>query len=602
LAVSKHIKNQIEFMQNQKAIKLYAKGRRLQQKTELLAAVRAYRQAIKIKPDFVEALNNLGNVLVDLGSYIDAAKAYRKAVKLLPEHPMLMNNLGNVLQLQGENKKAIEWFKSAIALDLNYADAYCNLGHALKDLGDLEKASKSYQTAIQLDPANQEAYNGFGNILVKKGEPEEAVIAFQKVVSIDPNHKEAYNGLGNALLDIGEIERAIISFRRAIELNPYNKEAYRGLGNVHNGSGNLELAIDLYRQVLKVQPDDAQAYRMLSACKKFSSRDDDLHTMELLMDKSGGSDQQNMNLAYGLGKAYEDLQEYEKSMTYIIEANRLKRKSVNFDNSVVKKAFDDIKDSFSKDFFDNRDKTGSQDASPIFILGMPRSGTSLAEQILASHPHIFGAGELTLLSKLTLQISEKGSVNKYPQGIGALRSDYLQELGDEYIEKIRKHSGSAKYIIDKMPHNFLYIGFIKTILPNAKIIHCTRNPMDNCLSLFKNYFATGHLYSYEMTELGQYYGLYLDMMKHWQLSLPGFCYELRYEQLVENVEAETRNLLEYCNLPWDKACLDFHKTERLVQTASSAQVRRPIYNGSVELWTRYEKQLSPLHNAIYGMV
>jgi len=231
---------------------------------------------------------------------------------------------------------------------------------------------------------------------------------------------------------------------------------------------------------------------------------------------------------------------------------------------------------------------------------MPRSGTSLVEQILASHPDVFGAGELSDLSNLIKKYFLTDSSSKNSQRVVDLGAAASEDLGKEYIAGIRKYSKISKYITDKMPHNFHYIGLIRAILPNARVIHCTRDPMDNCLSILKNYFIDGYEYSYDMTELGQFYSLYLDLMQYWRNALPGFIYDLSYEQLVADQENQIKRLIDYCDLPWDAACLDFHKTRRKVKTASKAQVRRPIYKDSVKLSKRYEKQLEPLRVAIYG--
>lgn len=234
---------------------------------------------------------------------------------------------------------------------------------------------------------------------------------------------------------------------------------------------------------------------------------------------------------------------------------------------------------------------------------MPRSGTSLVEQILASHPDVFGAGELTDLGLVTLLDKTPDGRDTpliFPEMIPGIDARSFTKMGRQYVARIRKYSTDAIFITDKLPHNFMRIGLIKTILPNAKIIHCTRNPMDNCLSLFKNLFSSGQRFSYDLVELGQYFSMYLDLMNYWNETLPGYIYDLSYENLVESQQQQVSNLLEHCGLPWNDACLNFHKTRRKVSTASNAQVRRPIYKDSVKLWKRYEKQLQPLKEAIYG--
>jgi hypothetical protein len=234
---------------------------------------------------------------------------------------------------------------------------------------------------------------------------------------------------------------------------------------------------------------------------------------------------------------------------------------------------------------------------------MPRSGTSLVEQILASHADVFGAGEINDLAIVYESVNksvDKESCRIFPEGLTRLDGQAFTDLGNQYVTRIRIYSSDAKFITDKMPHNFLRIGLIRAILPNARIIHCSRDPMDNCLSIFKTYLANGHPYSYDLSELGQYYRMYLELMDYWKAMLPGFVYDLNYEELVKSPREQVKNLLHHCGLPRDNACLDFHQTRRRIGTASSAQVIRPIYGNSVNLWARYEKHLDPLKTAIYG--
>lgn len=475
-------------MYNKKAVDFYNQGRELQQQGKLIEAEKVYRKAVNKQPNFVEAHNNLGNVLVDLEHLEEAIRAYRKAVNLKPDHPMLLNNLGNAFQLKGENDNAIKWLNKSITKDPNYGDAYNNLGHALSDLG--------------------------------------------------------------------EIDQAVAAFRRSIQLNPENEIAYRDLAKNH----------------------------------KFSEYDDEIRSMENFYNKPEISSEQKMHLAFGLGKAYEDIGEFEKSIEVIIEANRLKRASINFSIDKEKEAFNQIINVFSAEFLSKHEDTGHQDETPVFIIGMPRSGTSLVEQILASHPDVYGAGELNDLPDLIKNIS---SVK-----LAEWNGRKFEQTGREYVNRLRQYSADEKYITDKLPHNFMNIGLIKLILPQAKVIHCNREPMDTCLSIFKNFFSHGHHYSYDMTELGEYYNLYTDLMEHWGNVLPGFIYNIGYENLVADQESAIRKLLEYCNLPWDDNCLSFHKTKRNVKTASNAQVRQPIYRDSVKLWKQFEEQLRPLQDAI----
>ncbi len=553
-------------MYNIKAIEYYEEGKILQQQGRLSDAELAYKEAIIINQDYYQAHNNLGSVFLNQELFKEAYDAYSKAHKLLPNHPMLLNNLGNALELQGEIEQAIGWYNKAITQDPAYVASHINLGHALGGLGRYEEAVSAYKYAIKTNPGFSQAYYYLGRLLVKLNELDEAVINFKKVIQIDPGHKYANKRLANVLGDLGDLDEAVSSYRKAIEIDPEYAEAYRSLSNI----------------------------------KIFAEFDDDIRAMESLYASESISDEQKMHLAFGLGKAYEDLGEHEKSMQFILRATGLKRASFDYSISKAEEMISNIKSMFSTEFFSNREGIGNPDKTPIFILGMPRSGTSLVEQILASHPDVFGAGELSDLSNLIKKYFLTDSSSKNSQRVVDLGAAASEDLGKEYIAGIRKYSKISKYITDKMPHNFHYIGLIRAILPNARVIHCTRDPMDNCLSILKNYFIDGYEYSYDMTELGQFYSLYLDLMQYWRNALPGFIYDLSYEQLVADQENQTKRLIDYCDLAWDAACLDFHKTRRKVKTASKAQVRRPIYKDSVKLWKRYEKQLEPLRVAIYG--
>jgi tetratricopeptide (TPR) repeat protein len=655
-------------MQNQKAIKLYNEGRQLEQQAKLAAAERAYRKAIKINPDFVEALNNLGNVLVDRERYKEAAGAYRKALKILPDYPMLLNNLGNTLQLQGENEASIEWFNKALALDPKYADAHCNLGNALRGLDALDKAINSYRKALEIEPANKEAHNGLANVLAQKDEIDQAIESYTRVIKIDPGHKQAYVGLGNALVlqekneqaiacyrkaieidpslkparlglgitlrkqgeldealaeirktleldsrsaqthielgyvlaDKGQLDEAIAAYRKAIDIDPDNGHAYKGLGYTLSDYGEIEQAEIAFRRAIRSDSEHSGLFRSLAKNKKFFQYDDDMREMESLYLNNKITNEQKMHLAFGLGKAYEDLKEYDKSIDFIIEANRLKWATVDYSIEQEKETFDNLKATFTPAFFLDRIASGNPDPTPIFVLGMIRSGTSLTEQILASHPEVYGAGELVILAKLAAKLCANNSSKMLLDCLPSLPTSDFENAATHYITEIRRHSSEAQYITDKMPQNFVLVGLIKLLLPNAKIINCSRDPMDNCLSIFKNHFGDGQHYSYDMDSLGKYYKLYADLMEHWEKVLPGFVYNSCYENLIADQENETRKLLAFCNLEWNENCLAFHKTRRKVKTASNAQVRQPIYKDSIKLSKQYGEKLKPLEEAICG--
>jgi hypothetical protein len=320
--------------------------------------------------------------------------------------------------------------------------------------------------------------------------------------------------------------------------------------------------------------------------------------METLLSQNTLSDDQRMHLAFALGKAYEDLGEYGKSFNSLLHGNNLKRKTYDYTGEETKGLFQSIKKLCNADFISRHLKNGISDSTPIFIVGMPRSGTSLVEQILASHPDVYGAGELEEFKMVLLDLTKTRILSDAYSSLSKKDKGLIAGIGTEYLSRLRRNSDKGKFITDKMPHNFQHVGIIRLALPNAKIIHCTRDPMDNCFSIYKNYFSGIHRYAYELGELGQYYNLYQDLMKYWYSLFPDFIYEIKYEELVENQEAESKRLIQFCGLPWVDECYSFYNTSRQVATASATQVRKPIYKDSVQLWKKYRSQLEPLWSVL----
>jgi len=467
--------------------------------------------------------------------------------------------------------------------------------------GRLKEAEASFRRAIAIKPRFTEAHYNLGVMLEAQGLAHEAMASYLQALKHNPDYIFALINLGCIFINQGKMDEADAAFRRALNLQPDNALLNYSMGFLLKEQGKMEEAILWVRKALTLQPDYAEAYKHLSTLIKFSEVDDDIHAMEKLYNKKGVPEKDLIHLGFALGKAYRDLGDYGKSFSHINEANRWKRKSFEYSIQEDIDLFERIKKIFSHDFFSSHIGSGIQETTPIFIVGMPRSGTTLVEQILASSPLVFGAGELPILKILSINCSTLRKTSaQFPECMLDLDMDDLERTGLDYIKEIREFSADAQYIIDKLPHNFLRIGLIKTILPNAKVIHCLRNPMANCFSIFKTDFTGTHRYSYDMTELGQYYKLYLDLMDHWEKVLPGFLFTIRYEELVSDQENQIKNLLDLCGLPWDEACLAFHETERKISTASCVQVRQPIYNDSVKLWQRYERQLEPLRKAIYG--
>jgi len=510
-------------------------------------------------------------------------------------------HLGVSANVRGQLKEAAEYYRQTLILQPDYIEAHYNLGVTLYDLGRLEEAAASFSRAITLQPAYAEAHCNLANIFMTQGRLDEAVGSYRKALSLKPDYTDAHYNLGVSLLARGKTEEAAASFQQALSLEPDFAEAHCNLGIASKELGLMDDAVASFRKALQLKPDYARAYNGLALIVKFRTFDNDIQAMEnLYVGKADISTADRIDLGFALGKAYADLEDYDRSFAFILEANRLKRTTYEYSIREEHLFLQRIKKTFSPDFLAAHHGVGSQDKTPIFIVGMPRAGTTLVEQILASHPLVFGAGELEDLRLVINGICVGAAARQFPECVMDLEMDAFNKMGEDYVGRIRDYAEEAGYITDKMPYNFFRVGFIKTVLPNARVIHCTRNPMDNCLSIFKNDFRGTHGYAFDMTELGQYYNLYRDLMAYWEKVLPGFMHTVQYENMVSDQRNQTKSLLDFCGLPWDDACLEFHKTERKVSTASFAQVRQPIYSDSVELWKRYEKQLEPLRKTIYG--
>jgi len=575
-------------------------GNALKSLGQLEEAAVCFRKALALKPDYAELHYNLGNVLRDQGKLDEAAACFRKAIILKPHFVDLYSNLGNIHKDQGRLEEAAASFRQALTLKPDSAEVHYNLGNVLKDQGRFDEAVASYRRALSLEPNFSEVYNNLGNVLKDQGKLDEAVASFRQALTFRPDSAELHNNLGNTLKDQGEMAEAVASFQRALTLKPDFTEAHNSLGIIYRELGKMDDAIACFRKALSLKPDYAVAFRNLSLMVKYTEVDDDIIAMEDLYKKGDIPDAYRIDLGFALGKVYESLKDYDKSFNFILAANRLKRGTYQYTSREDHDLFARIKNTFSTGFLSSHHGCGNQNRTPIFIIGMPRSGTTLVEQILASHPQVFGAGELAILRNLINDICTGKETAEFPECMTDLGLDEFERMGGTYIEKIRKYSAEAEYITDKLPYNFMYVGVIKTILPAAKVIHCERNPMDTCFSIYKNDFIGTHKYAFDLIELGQYYNLYRDLMTHWEKVLPGYLFSLQYENIVSDQQGQTKDLLNFCELPWDDACLSFHKTERTVSTASLTQVRQPIYKDSVELWKRYEKQLEPLRKTIYG--
>jgi tetratricopeptide (TPR) repeat protein len=483
---------------------------------------------------------------------------------------------------------AINNYKKALKINPDYADAYNNMGNALKDKGDLEAAIESYKQALKIKPDYAQAYNNMGNALRKKGDSEVAIESYKQALKIKPDYAQAYNNMGNALSDKGDLEAAIESYKQALKIKPDYVQAYNNIGIALKDKGDLEAAIESYKQVLKIKPDYAEVYRNLSNIHRYKEHDEYFLKMQSLCQSSSVSDEQRCHLNFALSKASEDLNEVSQSFNYLKIGNELRKKILSYDIKKDIELFSQLKKAYPSIALQS--VVESSDLKPIFILGMPRSGTTLVEQIVSSHSEVTGAGELSYVSRF-------GD----PTARGAIKPNakMILDFRQRYIEALKKRSDGRSIVTDKMPQNFLYVGLIFSAFPDAKVIHVNRDPAATCWSNYKHYFIDKDLgYCYNLDDTVTYFGLYTDLMQFWLGHYGDRIYNLNYDNLTINQDDETRKLIEYLELEWENGCLSPQHNKRSVRTVSQQQVRQKVYQGSSQQWRKFEPYLNGAFNQL----
>ena len=484
-----------------------------------------------------------------------------------------------------------------------------NLGPNHQDMKVLEKLYATSQfnslenkvkQLINKYPENINLQNILGYALRGQWKSNEAIKIFEKIIKKRPDYYFAYNNMGNVLKDLCRLDEAQVYYQKCIEINSKHINAYIGLGQTLLDLNRLDESANVFKQALKVEPNNGQLHRHLSQVIKYEQKNSHLREMEKIISNSNVTNDQEMHLSFALGKAYEDMESYEKAFTYWKKGNFLKKKEIQYSIERQTKLVQVIKKNFTKDLFDKLKNFGNSDEKLIFIIGMPRSGTTLVQQILSSHPEVLGIGESNQFSNKIEQLffEKKGFLKKSLNDYDSVSFD---EIRDNYIKTIRQFSSTfavssnVRHILVKDLLNFVWLGFIKIIFPKSKVIHCVRNSLDNCISLFKNYFVGGVDFSYDLIDLGKYYNLYKDVMLFWDKMLPNYYVNIFYEELISDPKKQIEKLLSACNLEWNEDCMQFYNNTHFMSTGSnSINIHQPIYKTSMQSWKRYEKQLQPL--------
>ncbi len=549
-------------------------------------AVTLIRRAIAINQNEAAYHSNLGAIYQTQGKLDEAAACFERALILKPDWAEVHSNYGAILQAQGQLEEAGACQERALALEPEFAEACSNLGNVRYAQGNVAEAVACYERALALKPDYADAHNNLGAAFLAQDRIDEAVAHCERALVLKTDFASAHNNLGNALMRQGKIDDARAHYECALVLKPDYANAHNNLGNVFKEQGEFDHAMAHYGRAIAISPHYAEAHLNRSDIKSFQPGDADLSMLEALAGSGDLSPDRALYIHFALAKALDDVKDYGRAFEHLRQGNALKRERIDYDEMGVLKLFERISTVFDRSLLDRFQGAGDPSSVPVFVLGMPRSGSTLVEQILAGHPQIHAAGELTVLEKMELP---------RPESVPALDAAVLRRLGQIYLSQLPKVAEGKVRIVDKLPANFLRIGLIRLMLPNARIIHTMRNPIDTCLSCYSKLFNNGLPFSYDLAELGRYYRGYSELMTHWRSVLPpGAMLDVSYEEVVDDLEGQARRLIDYCGLPWDDRCIDFQRSARPVRTASVVQVRQPLFRGSVQRWRHYESGLAPL--------
>jgi len=537
-------------------------------------------------PIFDEALG------LHVAGFLDRAIArYERVLLLEPEHAEAHNNLAAALAAQGRLDDAIAHYKQAILCKTDYVEAHSNLGGAFAAQGKLDDSIAAYKRALAINPRDAGVHYNLALALTARNRVDEAIAQYQAAIALNPNCAEAHNNLANLLGARNRPDDAMVHYARAVAIDPGNAEAHSNLGNALRDLGRFEAALSHYNRAIAIRPLFPEAHYHRAGVKRFHPDDADLAALEAMAQRSDLPSSKALYVHFASAKAHEDCGNYGRAFKHMRIGNALKRAQIPYDEAAVADLFGRIPAAFDKRIFDRFRGTGDPSAAPVFVVGMPRSGGTLVEQILAGHPQILALGERMDLERAFGAIAG----TPFPECVASFDTATLRQIGRDYLARLPAVTNGKLRFVDKLPCNFLYIGLIRLILPNARIIHTVRDPVDTCVSCYSQLFTTGQHFSYELGELGRYYRRYRKLMDRWHAVLPaGTILDVAYENVVDDIEREARRMVAFCGLPWDDRCLHFQRAGRFIQTASAVQVRQPLFRTSVGRWRRFEFGLGAL--------
>jgi len=566
------------------------------------AAIAACEERLALDPDDTEPHRHLAVVHAALGDRELALEAAGRATALAPADPRAWSDLGRVHAMFGEGADAIAAFERAVGLDEGYADGWHNLGVALRRRGEFQGAFDALKRALKIDPTRADSYMALGNLLVEAGQLEDAVGCFERAVKYDPGRFGAATRLGHHVSQWGVVDDAATLFRKALERNPDDADAWFGLGRTLEDLGERDGAADCYRNALQRNPGHGLALSHLLPLAGESLDPAVVRYAEAALRAETTPDAARALVGYGLAKHHDRRGAYGEAAAAGRQANAARRRAAGpLGRDALALRVDGITATYAADFFRDRRGYGVGTDQPVFIVGLPRSGTTLVEQILSAHPMLHGAGELPDLARLAGQFRTDPGDTPW-QAAAALDQRSSLPAAHAYLEVLRRGAPArALRISDKSPLNFFHLAFAALLFPNARVIHCTRDLRDTALSIWMENFSPDQQWSTDFDDLAFFAGQYRRLMAHWRDALPLPILDVAYEDTVADVEMQARRLVEFLGVPWDDRCLDFHNTGRAVQTPSRWQVREPIYTRSVGRWRRYAEHLPELERAFEAL-
>ena len=577
---------------------LHRQGVEAYGKRNYAEAVRLFEAALARHPQMAPWHSSLGAAHRAAGRLTDAIAAHRRAIELTPSYAPAHNNLGNALRDAGDLAGAESALREACRADPRYAEARLNLALLLKEKKQLREAEQLCREALELSPSLAKATTFLGNLLVEKGEFEPAAEYLRDASRAPSFDAGSWMNLGVALEALGRFKEADAAYERLISQAPHLAQAHHAIGRRLEQRGEAHRAADEFRQALAADPKFAAAYLSLAGLSDGLTAEEQGKIISLL--KTELTDNDRSSLLYALGRVAERERKYDEAFCWMRLANEIDHRRAGFNELANLDFVKRTAATFPSDCW-SRLPQGSDSERPVFIVGMPRSGTSLVEQIIASHPDAAGGGELVELPDIVSDLARDGGEGRsYPECVLALSAAQAAALADRYLARLTRVDVDARRVTDKLSFNFKHLGLIRTLFPRARIIHCRRDPRDIAISCYFIKFHRPISFACNLFELGAYLRHYRVLMAHWRRTLPQPMLEVQYEDLVGDPERHARRIIDFCGLPWDDACLDFHSTKRSVRTASANQVRKPIYASSVGRWKLYGEHLAPLYAELEG--